>query len=341
MKTVWDYSIDSEAERLIHCARQMSVGFYRANNFIVLPSPPKAASVNIVTFPDLAYHKIPGFWEKVKHVSVDNFPLKIPSTLYTQLFNLIKNSDIKKPEFEQVKSTWAKAENKVIKEIERILPGKTGLIKKITIHPTSFGTSSSFNLIDNRGEVIIYLRDDRGIHTITEAILTSLTRAEIYSNLNGMWSESEIITDFLVTKTSIAKVLVKFEKGERFTSTIKGVRTKQNAKLITLSENYYQKLGIPASKKIFSLNGLTPEVYKKPVAGLSLNEKQILKILIEKNDVPVTFDDVSTVMFKSDDDFSLQAIAKQMERLRKKLEENGISGSYIQTLRGKGYLLKN
>ena len=53
VKTVWEYSIKTEAERLLHCAHQMAVGFYRVNNFIVLPYTPKIGGAHIVTFPDL------------------------------------------------------------------------------------------------------------------------------------------------------------------------------------------------------------------------------------------------------------------------------------------------
>ena len=86
---------------------------------------------------------------------------------------------------------------------------------------------------------------------------------------------------------------------------------------------------------------MNPEIYKKPVVNLNPTEKILLKHFIEKENQVVSFDEIADIIFKSDEEYSLYAIAKKIERLRNKLEENGISGSYIQTLRGQGYLLKN
>ena len=187
----------------------------------------------------------------------------------------------------------------------------------------------------------MYLRQDQGIHAIAEAIITSLTRVDIYEKLEGLWQESEIITDFLVTESSIAKVLQKFEKAEKYIPTLKGVRIKEQAKLLAESDEFYVKLGIPSFTKPFGYNGLIPELFGKPVANLTETEKKVLLSLIRKSNTVTEIDELGEVMFKSDDNFSLYAISKTIQRLRDKLEENGISGSYIQTLRGKGYLLKN
>ena len=55
----------------------------------------------------------------------------------------------------------------------------------------------------------------------------------------------------------------------------------------------------------------------------------------------VEIDKLSDIIFNEGEEFSLWAIAKVVQRLRDKLEQNGVSGSFIQTLRGQGYALKN
>lgn len=342
MKTVWEYSIETEAERLIHCAHQMAIGFYRVNNFIVLPYTPKVKNSLIVNFPDLPYNKIPRFWEKVKKLNITDYPLKIDTKLKEEVIFLMKNADLEKPNFEQTQKDWQKAESEIISEIYKITPSKKGLIKKIIIYPTTFGTGTSFNWFDpQKGEIIMHLRQNQGIYTIVEAIITSLTRAEIYNDLGGIWQESEIITDWIITKSSLVKVLEKYEKLDDFVPTIKGTRIKQQAKLIKESEGFYKKLGLPIENKVFNLNGLTPEINKKPVENLSSKEKILLRLLIQKSGSVVNFNELGDNLFTTDTDFSLYAISKSIERLRNKLEQNGISGSYIQTLRGQGYILKN
>ncbi|EKD62494.1 MAG: hypothetical protein ACD_52C00144G0002 [uncultured bacterium] len=64
--------------------------------------------------------------------------------------------------------------------------------------------------------------------------------------------------------------------------------------------------------------------------------------MINKRNQLITVDEVANILFKDDENaFSLQAIAKAIQRLRDKLEENGVSGSFIQTRRGQGYILVN
>ncbi len=339
--TNWEYSIESEANRLIQCAYQIIIGFYKTNNFIVLPYNPNVNSANIVTFPLLTYTKIARFWEQAKKSNIKDLPIKINKDLLNSIINLLQKELTKGPSFTKIKKLWSKAEKQVLEEIYKVLPSKKNKITKITIYPTLFGTSCSFNWINKKGVIIIYLREDQGIHAITEAIITSLTRTDIYEKLEGLWQESEIITDFIVTETSIAKVLQKYEKSENYIPTLKGVRIKEQAKLLKESDEFYVKLGIPSFTKPFGHNGLIPELFGKPVANLTETEKKVLLSLIRNSNAVTKVDDIGSVIFKSEDNFSLYAISKTIQRLRNKLEENGISGSYIQTLRGKGYILKN
>lgn len=342
MVTRCEYSIKTEAKRLIHCAHQMAVGFYRVNNFIVLPYTPRHTGINIVTFPNLSYNKIGRFWEKVKRVQISDFPMKIDAKLVDNVSNLLENSDLAKANFLKTKKIWGKAEDEIINSIYKLIPSKKGLIKKIIIYPTSFGTGTSFNRFDpKKGEIIMYLRQDKGIYTITEAIITSLTRDDVYKNLGGIWQESEIITDWILTKSSLTQDLQKYAPLSGFMPTLKGVRAKQQAKLLAESEEFYKKIGLPIQNQVFNLNGLTPEIYKKPVENLSAKEKILLRLLVQKAGGVITFDEIGENLFEDDNNFSLYAISKTIERLRSKLEQNGISGSYIQTLRGQGYVLKN
>lgn len=344
IKTTWECSTRTEAERLLHCAHQIAVGFYRVNNFLVLPYNPKVNNVHIVTFPYLKYNQITRFWDKAKSLDIANFPIHIDKDLTNQTLKLLSDARLPSPNYEKVKRTWEKAQDDVLGEIYKIVPSKKGVIKKIIIKPTSFGTSSSFNVIgrdNNDGIIYIFLREDQGIRTIAESIVSSLLYLEVLNDLDGVWSEVELLVDWIVTHSSLASVIDKYEKIDNYTGTIKGIRTKQKANILKESEEFYKKLGIPSFNKPFSLNGLVPEINKKPVEDLSPKERLILKKLIEKSNSVISFDEIADEIFQGEDNFSLYAISKTIQRLRDKLEENGISGSYVQTLRGKGYLLKN
>ncbi|MEK7169050.1 MAG: hypothetical protein AAB778_03495, partial [Patescibacteria group bacterium] len=116
MKTVWEYSIESEANRLIQCAYQIIIGFYKTNNFIVLPYNPNVNTANVVTFPLLPYTKIPRFWEQAKKSNVKDLPVKIDKNLLDTTISFLEKELTKKPNFENTKVFWGKAEKEVIEE---------------------------------------------------------------------------------------------------------------------------------------------------------------------------------------------------------------------------------
>jgi len=338
--TIWEYSLDTEAKRILHTAHQTYVGFYKNNGFIVLPKKVPTFNSNTVVLPELDFNSIPKFWKRVSKIDIYANPMVIDTTLLNDFKNLLSKEILDQPNYAKTMELWKKAEKEIIKAIYEVLPDKKDKIKKITINPTKTGTVCSFDW-DNKGEFTVLLRDDQGIHKIVEALVTSLTREDVYEKLSGLWQESEIIADFLITQTKIAKVLEKYDGVDKYSATIKSLRVKDVGKLNTLSDEYYRKLRMPNYDTPFSLNGLTPEINKKPIENLTPNEKNVMYMLIKKSNNIVSFDEIADTIFKDDNNFSLFALSKFMQRLREKLEKNGISGSFIQTLRGKGYLLKN
>ena len=339
--TTWLYSTETEAERVIHASRQIVNGFFKINNFLVLPQAPLKSSANIVIFPKLNYKKIRRFWSRAAQIDIYKEPIVIEPRLKESVVELLEEVGIEKPKYQKVKSLWQQAETQVIKSIYQVLPDKKDSIKKITIKPSCFDTTCSFSRMSKNGEITIYLRQDQGIHTITEAIITSITRNDIYDKLEGTWNESEIITDYLVTQTAISKVLMKFESQKEYTPTLKGVRAKDVGHLSSVSEEYLKELEIPSFSNPFSLNGLVPEINKKPIENLSLKERMMMYTLIKNKNSIVTFDQIADILFNTYEKYSLFAISKAMQRLRDKIEQNEISGSFIQTVRGKGYLLRS
>mgnify|MGYP001578352634 FL=1 len=77
-----------------------------------------------------------------------------------------------------------------------------------------------------------------------------------------------------------------------------------------------------------------------PQDNFTPRERDILSLLLTRSPAPVTMDSLGDILFKDNlDAYSEYAIDKTIQRLRDKLEASGISGSYIQTKRGEGYLL--
>ena len=183
------------------------------------------------------------------------------------------------------------------------------------------------------------MRVDKGISELVEAILTVLTRNYVYKELNGVWQESEIIVDWLVTKSSISEVLKEILPTFSYQPTMKYTRGKERVDANAESEKYIQRLGLNLSKKVFSVKDDYPTAFGKQIEDLTQRETKILSILVNRGGGMLTMEELGNILFENPDNFSLQAIAKQIQRLRDKLEANGVSGSFIQTKRGEGYLL--
>jgi hypothetical protein len=343
IRTFWEYSIETETLRILHTAHQIAVGFYRVNNFqVIKPTRNIKPNSQAVLFPDLNYIIIPRFWEKVKRINVKTTPMKVNPKLFENTMQFLSDKSLIEPNFLKAKDLWEKHSAEILNDIFVIIPDKKHVIKSIKIFPTSYGTTSSFSFTPTgKGEMFIYLRQDQGIYAITEAILTCLTKKDVYEELSGEWSESELLVDWLLLKSPISKVLERYEPETNFVSTLRAIRAKQNARLIKESDDFYNKLGLHINKSFFNIKGKSPIINQRAAENLTQAESLILKLLIEKANSVVKTDDIANLMFKAEDDFSLYAISKQIERLRNKLEANGVSGSYIQTLRGQGYLLKN
>lgn len=335
MKTVWEYSLQTEALRLLHSAHQIAVGFYKLNGFTPLPSLKNLKSDRVVSFPALPYSTIPRFWDQARKIDVSTLPISADPQLVAQIIPLLSALKLAPPHMTHVKKLWQTHQAKILRQIFDLVPAKKGQVSQILIMPTSFGTGGSFSIHRQPGDpVIIWLRADKGVAEIVEAILTSLTRHSVYSELGGLWQESEIIVDWLLSFSPLGKLLKKLDIDVSSTLTIKTTRSVQNADLVQESGTFLQSIGAPVID-ISSLKNV-------PVNNMTHREREIFNLLLLRSPKLVTVDEIAEILFANNPEaFSLYAISKSIQRLRDKLEKNGVSGSYIQTKRGEGYLLVN
>ena len=332
MKTVWEYSPETEAARILHAARQTAVGFYKTKGFAILPYGSALHGKNLVFLPGLPYLSIPRFWEKAARINVDSLPLKIPPRLLKAVISLLPSQSPHLPDKSLVQ-LWDRYQNQIIDQIYCLIPGRKDWIKQIIIQPTNYGTGASFNLLTKApGTARIWLRSDQGISAIVESLLTILTRYEVLNHLSGLWSESEIIVDWLLAYSPLSEILEKIDPVYHRSLTIRSTRIKQKASLITQSERFLSEIGAP----VVNLDTLK----KLPVHTWPARQRQLFRLLADRSPDLVTFDEIHGRLFAGHpDSFSLYAISKTVQRLRDLLEKNGVSGSFIQTRRREGYLL--
>jgi hypothetical protein len=334
MKTTWKYSLETEAKRLIQCSHQIAVGFYRVNGFIVLPhTHPQDGQT--IAFPEINYLSIPRFWDRCKKIDIGTkLPFSIPADLTHSLALLLEKCQLSPPDLSSIEKLWSKYDSQILSLIEDLIPAKKGWIKNIQIYPTTLGSITSFNYLDRPGAVHMWLRQDAGISNIVEAIITAITRDDVYRDLNFTWNESEAVADWILAYSPISTLLKKIDSTFSKSLTLKSTRNTQRASLTSLSQKFLSKIGAPVVD--------ISTVRKIDLSNFTAREKQLFELLINRSPNLVTTDEISEIIFPQNmEAFSLYAIAKSIQRLRDKLEQNGISGSFIQTKRGAGYLLAN
>ena len=330
--TTWDVSPKHEVAKILWTCYQMANGFYGDHNLLVLPLG-TTSSIKIPVFlPDLAYISIPHYWDIVGKLDPDPLYTKTDTNTESKLLELILSTNLPKPKYEDVKKLWKVAEQEVFRTIYDIVPECSDGIHKVTIYPTVSGTRSTFEVPTTLpADIQIFLREGEGIHTIAEAIVTSLIKPGIEKHLNGKWLDSEMVVDWIITRSKLADVLRKFDPQHQYLPTTHSVTNVQYGPLIQISKQFYKKIGLSQNTKLEKILN---------IQDLTYNERRVLSSLVLNEGKIVSFDDVGDILFDDKDKFSLYALAKTIERIRKKLHTNGYPHTLLQTVRGKGYLLQ-
>ncbi|MCA9371737.1 helix-turn-helix domain-containing protein [Candidatus Woesebacteria bacterium] len=327
-KVQWHYSIQSESQRILHTAHQISQYFYQKNNFCVLPSFPKGRYIkdSLVVFPDLPYPQ--RFWKEAKKLNLDQ-PIIVDNKTVIFLRQFINEEHLYHP----VETFWRQKGEQILTRLVQVIPSMQTL-QSITIHPTRFGTVASFNIpTKEKPHLFVYLRIDAPLSRLVEVIISAITRPQIFA-LHGSWEESEILADWFIAYSFLSLF---FSKEEQYTGTIASIRSTKSTRY-KQQNSYLEKLGFPVKKEVLTKINDDFHIGNVRIQNLSPKELSLLSLLYEKRSL--SYDEIADALYKDYDDFSLYAITKNIQRLRKKLFASGVHQNVIQTIRGYGYGLK-
>lgn len=185
-------------------------------------------------------------------------------------------------------------------------------VKQIDILETEYGSKGSYMTAKNK--IIMSRRSDGSPQDFERTLLLAITKfrnkdeAEIGS-IN--WHKRNAIADFLAPVKT----------------------TKSNLEMVRFSQDYLKKLGFEPKSEISGIN----------LNNLTRQETDLLNFLTTSSGQVVSFDKVAEILWgeKSFEKYSLQAMAKVVENLRKKIRDSGINRELIFTKRGKGYIFVN
>lgn len=339
MKTIWDWSLATEAERIINTAQGIGSGFFHLHHFYPLPWDHNVSYLHQgVYLPQLTFSSLPDFWHRSLKFDSKSMILPPPlADLHQAISDQLSALDLTSPNFSTLQHEWDNISPRFFQLTASLAPYAPPL-KTLTIRPTYFGTLGSFNWSStDPTDIIVYLRIDQPATTLAECILTALTRPYLYKTRSASWEESEFLVDYLLQETELASLFSTPHHG-----TLAHLRTNIPTRIIKESTQFLSQIGAPNSTdQSFSLKNKLPYFGDCPLTNLTSRECLVMSKLIEKAPAPVTTDELADLLFPDPDKFSLAALTKCIERLRAKLDDAGISRHYISTSSGIGYYLKN
>jgi len=234
-KTIWDYSKQTEVERILQIAYHIQNQFYLKKGFLVLPyNIPKNPAV--IFFPKLNYQKIPNFWEEAKNAKKNALLKKRPV-----IDRIVEILPEEKLDYSWLKKEWQKKEKFFWQYVSKNFPSYFKNIKSLEIRPTFYGSvATAYSAwLKNKNKIVVYVREDAGVSHIPEAIF--IDRLAAYGRAkesDSSWEEGEAIIDFLLTETELANLFPDYKE------TLTALRNFQQGKLIKESKEYLRSLGI-------------------------------------------------------------------------------------------------
>jgi hypothetical protein len=319
---------DFVAQYICFLAKGVSTSTYQNGGFLVLPNL-ESGFTKSVHFPDLPYSK--DFWRSINFNPNINLSTQFPKAAVEEVKSLLaKKENTESTLYAQKMATeWKKIEKNFFNDLAKFLHLEKTLSKvaKIKILLTPYGTRGSFNppRVGNEFNLMVTSRTDMPVGNIASGIMQNLyiietkTGGEIGSD-NYLKRMATI--NFLFTKTVFSKYYPNF-------ADLTSPTFSTPMELVKKSKKYLTKLGFASIEINFDTEDGT----------FSKQESKLLKHLKKLNGELATFDEVANVIWgaSADEKYSLEAMAKVIENLRKKIRESGIHKNVINTVRGKGY----
>lgn len=332
--TNFSCTLETETERILHASMKTASGFYYFHKFAVLPYL-ELGNAACVYLPEFDFKSIPSYWDSVKDLK-DELPLRPNIVLFESTRAIVADSFVSlDARVLEIEKEWRVIESSVWDFLIYVAPRYFSPLTRLDVRVTSYGTSASFQeSSDGAHSVLCYLRQDMGVAEIIEGLLSSLLFPDM-KRFNFSWENRESVADFFVY------LLV--QKGILPGSTLTMKSLKElKPELIAESGRYMHRLGLVIEKPFLLERGQVFFNHHSLVGIVTAQQLKLLKLLVRRSGELISYDQLGDVLWQDDpDSFSLEALTKQMQRLRGVLLEHGVDGRHLEVVRGTGYILHN
>lgn len=324
------------ANYLCYLGKQIACGYYQDRRFLVLPRLLEK-NARSVFFPDFAYPS--SIWEGLKKFDRDvyiwNFSPEITGLVKKFLDNEAYRCSIEKD--------WKRTEKEFFTCLSEFFPHmRLDKIKEINVTVSPWGTTGSFFFQkDKVGNYTFEMtnRTDMGPAEIAEKIISLLIHIEKPNTPIATWFQQEALVDYLLEHSKLGQIF-----DFNYCPTVGFDTVELPSNLVSESEAYLTKLGFPI-KSIFDADfkNYTISINGEPMPRhFTPSERRILAGLIQNKNKLISYDQIGNMFWGEEaslEKFSLQSIAKIMEKIRKKIKDAGVYQELIYTVRGQGYVL--
>lgn len=329
-------TLETEANRILHASLQTANGFYYTKKFAVLPyliqNNPGA-----VFLPELPYNKITNYWKIIKETPiVKGIPLTYEKDLVSQVMQILEPTYQDLSDSTQaLQNEWIKKEKEIAVFLKQNFTQGLKSVTEIEVRTTAFGTKMSYDKVyaNTQSKFTCYIRQDMCISNIIEAVIQGLLYSHPQTK-NYPWEAHEAIADFLLESAKNQGIITDYAP------TLNGIHS-VDPDLLGKSHRYLQKLGLNFDntlKKEGQLIYLNNKIISSQLTSI---QHIILSLLIDKQNQIVSYDELADILWHDDEEFSVWAINKNMQRLRSKLSTLGAPDEIIKVVKGNGYSLQN
>lgn len=333
MKFEVNFSKEMQIQYYIFSIERVLANFYGDARHIVLPYKTK----DYWYIPDYDLMSDPKFVTELQKYHEQEFFVfenEYLKNIVTQVFD----EYVSEEEIKEDKPKIIKIEKEIMRFVNNIFED-ISFVSKIIIIPSKIGTVGTFSYsLDENRKIILYCTYRIGdIEHLPITIFAGFIQqtAKFASGNFKQFLDRQVIMSFFQNFTKLGKILDKPSTRETLV-----IMSDDKAHYIEDSAKYLAKMGFPV-KACFSYDKGNIYFNSKALLSMQPKEIEVLKLLIDKKSSVVSFDEIAKAYWKNDwiEKFSLTAIAKIIEKIRKSLLKNGIKFEVIGTVRKRGYIL--
>lgn len=320
---------EAETRMLLFIASQIGVGFYQNYGFIFSVGQLKKPEVHslILTEKLYWYLKDEFEWGTLNPEAVAQSWPVLNSAAYIPSYRQVVDYQVSPND--RIASEIAALEDDFFSFLHVFSP----LASIITIRVSwmKIGTISSFNMQKDTNTLYIYLREDALLVNFLYCLINGVLEID-----DGNIHKWRVRQEMMRRIFNIPTLKAKYPDADLIIDHLE--KHEHNLEKRRKSDQYFASLGYPCTVSLDTRGDRFYIAGEEEVKDLSKSEHTLLSFLVAHAGEVVPYDFLAQAVW-GEGFYSLEALTKIVERIRRKLKNAGARKSMIHTVRGRGYQL--